>query len=189
MRSDHQRRHAAAREPAPENVVMTRQCRNQACLAMFFVCLRCFSGQAYCSSDCREKNRRAQLREARARYQSSARGRELHRQRQRRYRRRHQACRVTDHPVVRPLEAAEKMRCAERSGISAPFSCGLMLSFNIIKPRGLESFQFPTKIGTPSSRTKIINCSLIASLQRWEELVGWSREEPIERQSVSCSRR
>ncbi len=101
--------HAEAYEFDPGNVVKMCRCRNLECLAMFFVCLRCFSGQSYCSGACREKNRREQLRAARARYQSSARGRELHRRRQRRYRLRRQACRVTDHPTLRPAIATSRL--------------------------------------------------------------------------------
>ena len=42
------------------------------------------------------------------------------------------------------------IRVRSKLPISAPFSCGLTLSFNIIKPRGLEPFQFLTKSGTLS---------------------------------------
>ncbi len=160
MRCGHQRRHTAAREPAPENVVMMRQCRKQACLAMFFVCLRCFSGQAYCSSDCREKNRRAQLREARARYQSSARGRELHRQRQRRYRRCRQTCRVTDHPAVRPAIASRRpaVHSFHRQGL--------------LKQDGLRvrlAAQTPERVGRGVTTT----CVMCGSVAKWIQQDSW----------------
>lgn len=58
----------------------------RACGEVFFVCRACWRGQAYCSSLCRERGRRASVRAAGRRYQQSEEGRVHHRERQDRYR-------------------------------------------------------------------------------------------------------
>jgi hypothetical protein len=73
-----------------------RVCRRQGCGAVFYVCRSCDRGQVYCSSDCRAAARRAQKRAANGRHQRSPEGRADHRDRQREYRRRLIALRVTD---------------------------------------------------------------------------------------------
>lgn len=73
-----------------------RLCRGQACGAVFYVCRSCDRGQAYCSSDCRAAARRAQKRAANGRHQRSPEGKADHRDRQREYRGRLIALRVTD---------------------------------------------------------------------------------------------
>jgi hypothetical protein len=60
------------------------------------VCRCCDRGQRYCSERCREKARREQRRAANRRHQDSEEGRLDHRDRQREYRRRLVARRVTD---------------------------------------------------------------------------------------------
>ena len=152
--------HADAHEFEPDNVVRMCRCRNLECLAMFFVCLRCFSGQSYCSSACREKNRQEQLRAARARYQSSARGRELHRRRQRRYRLGRQACRVTDHPTARPAIATSRLALR-----STPHR-------HELKP--YERKVRPADHGTkPVTRDLITICVLCGSRAKWVKQDSW----------------
>ena len=73
-----------------------RLCRGQACGSVFYVCRSCDRGQRYCSERCRGKARREQRRAANRRHQISADGRLDHRDRQREYRGRLAARRVTD---------------------------------------------------------------------------------------------
>jgi len=73
-----------------------RLCRGPACGSVFYVCRPCDRGQRYCSERCREQARREQRREANLRHQRSEEGRLDHRDRQREYRRRLAAQRVTD---------------------------------------------------------------------------------------------
>lgn len=68
-----------------------RFCRAPHCRVLFFICPSCDRGQRYCSRNCRDLNRRDQLRAARRRHQASQEGRLDHRDRQRAYRRRLQA--------------------------------------------------------------------------------------------------
>jgi hypothetical protein len=71
-------------------------CRAVACGATFFICGRCYRGQAYCSAPCRHKTRQQQRREANRRYQQDPGVGLDHRDRQREYRKRVVARRVTD---------------------------------------------------------------------------------------------
>ena len=81
------------------------------CRCQTRVCRRCDRGQIYCGRACAQEARRCKQREARARYQATARGRELHVQRSRRYRARHR--RVTDQGLTRrPIAAAPAIRTA-----------------------------------------------------------------------------
>jgi hypothetical protein len=73
-----------------------RLCRAGACGSVFYVCRLCDRGQRYCSERCRDKSRREQRRAANRRHQRSPEGRLDHRDRQREYRRRLVARRVTD---------------------------------------------------------------------------------------------
>jgi hypothetical protein len=73
-----------------------RLCRAAGCRGVFYVCRCCDRGQRYCSERCREKARREQRRAANRRHQESPEGRLDHRDRQREYRRRLAALRVTD---------------------------------------------------------------------------------------------
>jgi hypothetical protein len=63
---------------------------------VFYVCRPCDRGQRYCSERCRDEARREQRRVANCRHQRSVEGRLDHRDRQREYRRRVAARRVTD---------------------------------------------------------------------------------------------
>lgn len=63
---------------------------------MFWICVCCDRGQQYCTAECRGRVRRRQHRVANRRHQQSAEGRLDHRDRQKRYRRRHHAKSVTD---------------------------------------------------------------------------------------------
>lgn len=76
--------------------LLLRLCRGEACRSAFFVCRRCDRGQRYCGERCRQKARREQRRAANRRHQRSPEGRLDHRDRQREYRRRLVARRVTD---------------------------------------------------------------------------------------------
>jgi hypothetical protein len=69
------------------------------CRCQVLVCSRCDRGNIYCGPGCAQEARRCNQREARARYQASVRGRELHAQRSRQYRARHR--RVTDQGSIR----------------------------------------------------------------------------------------
>lgn len=90
-------------------------CRGHECGAVFYICLRCYRGQRYCSERCRTKARRAQRREANRRYQKSEQGQARHRECQRAYRRR----RVTDQgssptpPAMRMGEPAPEQAAAK----------------------------------------------------------------------------
>jgi hypothetical protein len=79
-----------------EPVLRQRFCARPECRAMFMICVSCDRGQRYCTPECRDRERLRQRREAQRRYQRSEQGRETHRCRQRRYRRRHAAAAVTD---------------------------------------------------------------------------------------------
>ncbi|HET7291946.1 MAG TPA: hypothetical protein VFM88_05955 [Vicinamibacteria bacterium] len=81
---------------AEQVLLRQRLCRAEACGAVFYLCGRCDHGQRYCSERCREKARREQRRAANRRHQQSPEGRLDHRDRQREYRRRLIARRVTD---------------------------------------------------------------------------------------------
>ncbi len=65
------------------------------------ICRRCDRGNSYCSTECSSSARRYGLRRIRSDHQRTIRGAELHRARQRAYRRRKKA-RVTDHGVSGP---------------------------------------------------------------------------------------
>ena len=88
-----------------------RHCSHQGCGAIFVICVSCDRSQRYCSTACREAQRRVQRRAANRRYQESERGRAAHQQCQQRYRER-QRVPVTDQagvlivsppaPVVKP---------------------------------------------------------------------------------------
>ena len=69
------------------------------CRCQVVICSRCDRGQIYCGPGCAQEARRCNQRKARARYQASVRGREMHAQRSGRYRARHR--RVTDQGSVR----------------------------------------------------------------------------------------
>lgn len=81
---------------AEEVPLRQRLCRAPWCGAVFYVCRPCDRGQGYCSDRCREKARREQRRAANHRHQRSEEGRLDHRDRQRSYRQRQAARRVTD---------------------------------------------------------------------------------------------
>lgn len=73
-----------------------RRCHAGDCGALFSICRSCYRGQRYCSERCRQVSRCRQRREANRRHQRSLEGRLDHRDRQRAYRRRQRARRVTD---------------------------------------------------------------------------------------------
>jgi hypothetical protein len=75
------------------------------CRTQTLVCSRCDRGQIYCSRYCSAEVRRSRQREARARYQASPRGRQMHVERSRRYRARR---RVTDQGLRSPGKPASQ---------------------------------------------------------------------------------
>jgi len=84
-----------------ELVLRQRFCRDIACGKRFWICRHCDRGQRYCSSLCRQQAYRQQRRLANRRHQQSTEGRLDHRDRQREYRRRRIAARVTDQGSLR----------------------------------------------------------------------------------------
>lgn len=79
-----------------ELLLRQRFCRGSACGKVFWICRHCDRGQRYCSPLCRQQAYRQQRRRANRRHQQSTEGRLDHRDRQRDYRRRRIAARVTD---------------------------------------------------------------------------------------------
>jgi len=84
-----------------ELVLRQRFCRFSACGKVFWICRHCDRGQRYCSPLCRQQAYRQQRRRANRRHQQSTEGRLDHRDRQREYRRRRIAARVTDQGSLR----------------------------------------------------------------------------------------
>jgi hypothetical protein len=56
------------------------------CGMRFFVCRRCWRGQAYCSKECRRQGRLAVHREAQRRYRQTRKGKKAHRLSENRHR-------------------------------------------------------------------------------------------------------
>lgn len=69
-----------------ENTTSFRLFLCLSCRAQVVICRRCDRGQSYCGANCALEARRCKQREARRRYQTSDRGRQMHVQRSRRYR-------------------------------------------------------------------------------------------------------
>ena len=80
----------------PRIVLRQRICRCASCRKLFHICRPCDRGHGYCSQACRLRQRRQQCRAANRRHQQSPEGRADHRDRQRAYRKRLCAARVTD---------------------------------------------------------------------------------------------
>jgi hypothetical protein len=76
-------------------VLRLRSCSHADWRAMFTICASCDRGQRYCCARCQTLARRDQVRLAGRRYQSSDRGRTLHRHRQQRHRERQTESHVT----------------------------------------------------------------------------------------------
>ena len=80
------------------------------------ICSQCDRGHRYCSSSCRDKARRRNVREAGRRYQNTARGRRHHARRQAEYLRRKQR-KMTHHSCrPRPRSASVKSCSMTRQG-------------------------------------------------------------------------
>jgi hypothetical protein len=75
------------------------------CRCHVLLCSRCDRGQIYCGRDCASEARRCKQREARARYQATVRGRELHAERNRQYRARRRC--VTDQGSLSQVKVAQ----------------------------------------------------------------------------------
>ena len=78
-------------------------CRAPGCALLFLISSHCDRAQVYCGSSCRGTARRLQCRAANLRHQQSEEGRLDHRDRQRAYRGRLAAARVTDQGSQAPL--------------------------------------------------------------------------------------
>ena len=120
IRNRSMRCHARSPRPHPGESLRMRFCRNQSCLALFFLCPQCDHGNVYCTTTCREQNREKHVREARLRYEETSRALELHRERQRRYRIRLKQRRVTDHPSS--ISAIEKTQLDRRGSLTGRLS-------------------------------------------------------------------
>ncbi len=83
------------------------------CYRQTLVCSRCDRGQIYCGRECALETRRRNQRAARARYQASIRGREMHAERSRRYRDRQRG--VTDHGSISSCVADQPVAAAPRA--------------------------------------------------------------------------
>lgn len=104
-------------------------CRAAACGVMFFICRRCYRGQAYCSTQCRHKTRQQQRRKANRRYQQDPEVGQDHCDRQREYRKRLCESRVTDQSsliehswgsIYEPLAAIQAASPPEEESVDAP---------------------------------------------------------------------
>jgi hypothetical protein len=98
-----------------DDVLVMLACRR--CSTPFFVCRKCYRGQAYCGDTCRAAARVVSARAARKQHQSSDAGRLDHRDRQRAYRIRQRA-RVMDH--TSPAVPALPKMSPPRSGLARP---------------------------------------------------------------------
>lgn len=88
-----------------------RMYRCARCLEQVVVCQRCDRGQIYCPAGCAALARRERQRAAAARYQSSRRGRFVHAERSRRYRRRRRALpEIVTHQGSVGLDADDLLR-------------------------------------------------------------------------------
>ena len=83
------------------------------CFRQTLVCSHCDCGQIYCGRECALEARCRNQRAARARYQATIRGREMHAERSRRYRARQR--RVTDHGSISPGLADQPAAAAPRA--------------------------------------------------------------------------
>jgi hypothetical protein len=108
-----------------QNTNCSSRCEPDDCCRFFFcarcwtpthICRRCDRGQIYCSRDCSSEARRARQREARARYQASPRGRQMHVERSRRYRARQ---RVTDQGLLPAEKPARQSKGANADAVAS----------------------------------------------------------------------
>jgi hypothetical protein len=108
-----------------QSTICSPHCKPADCCRFFFcarcwvpthVCRRCDRGQIYCGRGCSSEARRSRQREARARYQASPRGRQMHVERSRRYRARQ---RVTDHSARSPGKRAQQAMLANAAAVAA----------------------------------------------------------------------
>ena len=67
-------------------VLLLIEIRCQWCDICFFICQRCFRGQAYCGDKCRIAGKRHKHREAQRRYRRSRKGKDAHRRAEQRRR-------------------------------------------------------------------------------------------------------
>lgn len=109
--------------PCPRPVVLLElQCRAPGCQVTFFLCTHCYRGQCYCGPECQAKVRTQQLRAANARHQRSEPGRLDHRDRQKAYRERLRAGRVTYPSSPAPDSAPSSQHAFAPAPDSAPSS-------------------------------------------------------------------
>jgi integrase len=94
------------------------------CQALFPICTCCDRGQRYCSQRCRVQARVCQHRAANRRHQQSVEGRLDHRDRQKRYRRRHHTKSVTDQgSQTADPDSPSKREQVIRLWTASPFEC------------------------------------------------------------------
>ncbi len=67
-------------------IILLKAVSCRRCGRVFYICRSCWRGQAYCRSSCRKKSQREAHRLAQQRYRRTAKGRETHRQAERRRR-------------------------------------------------------------------------------------------------------
>jgi hypothetical protein len=132
-----------------EAVLRLRWCRVSGCQALFWICSHCDRGQSYCSQACRGEARRRQHRAANQRYQRSPEGQLDHRDRQRAYRERRAATRVTDPSSLSVVSPA-------------PFGCGEAI-------RKAAAVRLPTRL--PGQRPRLslwwLRCSVCGRPSRF----------------------
>lgn len=104
----------------------TFQCRT--CLGEALICRKCDRGNCYCSPNCARKARILQLRSATRRYQTTGRGAENHRQRQRQYRKstrdRENSPRVTHHSSLRAPATSHSPHDTQELSVKRCCVCG-----------------------------------------------------------------
>lgn len=103
-------------------------CGRAVCRQMFFLCSHCDRGQVYCGKACSSMARRASLRAAGARYQTTADGRHAHAARQMRYRERHE--KVTHQAPEKTLVLATVPPASDATAISAANTAGAARTLN-----------------------------------------------------------
>ncbi len=101
-----------------EVVLLALICRYEPCGKVFYICVSCFCGQAYCRPCCRQENRAKQNRKSSALHQESEEGRLDHNQRQRELYRRQ----VDAEGAGREKNLTEQAAKAECSGVSMNLS-------------------------------------------------------------------
>ena len=135
------------------------------CYRQTLVCSQCDRGQVYCGRECALEARRSNQRAARARYQASSRGREMHAERSRRYRARQR--RVTDHGSISSGLANQPAAAAPRAATAG----------------------VPVAVTASSLRTSCHRCGKRASAFVRLDKIRRPRRRSIEKRSIRPKRR